>query len=138
MTENRPLVIVGADGSPSAEQALTWANDYATLSGADVEIVTTWQFPTTYGVGMPLAGWDPEAEAVKISEKHRAALSLPDDRVHTRVVQGAAAEVLVHRSRSADLLVVGSRGHGGFTGLLLGSVSAHCAHHAHCPVTIVR
>jgi hypothetical protein len=70
MTENRPLVIVGADGSPSAEQALTWANDYATLSGADVEIVTTWQFPTTYGVGMPLAGWDPEAEAVKISEKH--------------------------------------------------------------------
>jgi nucleotide-binding universal stress UspA family protein len=55
-----------------------------------------------------------------------------------RVVQGNAAAVLIEQSRSADLLVVGNRGHGGFTGMLLGSVSGHCEHHAHCPVVVVR
>jgi nucleotide-binding universal stress UspA family protein len=138
MTDTRPLVVVGADGSASAAEAVTWAADYASMAGADLELVTAWHFPTSYGVAMPLSGWDPEAEAVTISEKSRAAVSLPDDRVRTRIVHGAAAVVLADRSRSAHLLVVGSRGHGGFAGLLLGSVSAHCVHHAACPVVVVR
>jgi nucleotide-binding universal stress UspA family protein len=61
-----------------------------------------------------------------------------DIRIERRVVEGAAAAVLVEESRGADLLVVGSRGHGGFAQLLLGSVSQQCAHHAECPVVIVR
>ena len=58
--------------------------------------------------------------------------------IERRVVEGAPATVLVDESRQADLLVVGSRGHGGFAGLLLGSVSQQCAHHAACPVVIVH
>jgi nucleotide-binding universal stress UspA family protein len=61
-----------------------------------------------------------------------------DVKIERRVVEGPAASVLVDESRAADLLVVGSRGHGGFTGLLLGSVSQQCAQHAECPVVIVR
>jgi nucleotide-binding universal stress UspA family protein len=61
-----------------------------------------------------------------------------DVNVERRVVEGAPAAVLVDESRDADLLVVGSRGRGGFAQLLLGSVSQQCAHHANCPVVIVR
>ena len=67
-----------------------------------------------------------------------AELSLPRERVHPRVVQGPAAEVLARASRDADLLVVGTRGHGSLAGAILGSVSSHCVHHAHCAVVVVR
>ena len=62
----------------------------------------------------------------------------PDLRFEPQVVYGPAASVLIDNSKDADLLVVGTRGHGGFTGMLLGSVSMHCVHHAACPVVIVR
>ena len=87
--------------------------------------------------------------AVDVSAVHRAAEELLEKRparssegdgveIERRVVEGAPGAVLVEESRGADLLVVGSRGHGGFAGLLLGSVSQQCAHHAECPVVIVR
>ena len=66
------------------------------------------------------------------------AATAPTVEIDTRVVEGHPAEVLVEVSRHADLLVVASRGHGQFSGMLLGSVSQHCAAHAHCPVVIVR
>jgi nucleotide-binding universal stress UspA family protein len=138
MNRNRPHVVVGVDGSPGAVRALEWAESYARATGADIELVTSWTYPTSYGVAVPLSGWDPEEEAVKISEKARASTSLPSERVTVRHEHGAAGDVLVRASSSADLLVVGCRGHGGFAGLLLGSVSSFCVHRAHCPVVVVR
>ena len=135
---SRPVVVVGFDGSPSAEAALRWAEHYAEATGADLELVTAWHYPTSYGIAMPLNGWDPEDDANSVVEKAVAQLTLPPERVHTRVAHGSPADVLTRASADAALLVVGSRGHGGFTGLLLGSVGAHCVHHAKCPVVVIR
>jgi nucleotide-binding universal stress UspA family protein len=68
----------------------------------------------------------------------REALPKSDVKIEQRVIQGAPAAVLVEESQDADLLVVGSRGHGGFAQLLLGSVSQQCAQHSECPVVIVH
>lgn len=135
---SRPVVLVGVDGSPSSQAAVRWADQYARALDADLELVTAWHYPTSYGIAMPLNGWDPEDDANSVAEKAAAQVTLPADRVRTRVVHGSAADILVRSSVNADLVVVGSRGHGGFTGMLLGSVSAHCAHHAHCPVCVIR
>ena len=131
-------VVVGVDGSPDSEKALAWAEDYATRTGADLVLVTAWQWPTSYGVPLAYDEWDPSIDAQKVLDKAMTGLSLPDERVHPRVMQGSAAEVLAAASRDADLVVVGTRGHGSIAGAILGSVSSHCVHHAHCPVVVVR
>jgi len=139
MTNNgTEKVIVGIDGSPGAMKALQWAERYAEGTGADLTLINAWQWPTTYGVALVLEEWDPEIDARKTLEKARAELHLPDERVHIQSQRGFAPAVLAAASREADLLVVGSRGHGSLTGALLGSVSSHCVHHAHCPVVVVR
>lgn len=137
-TESRPVVVVGIDGSPNADTALEWALHYADATGATLELVIAWHYPTSYGVAVPLSGWDPEEDAEKVAQKAAAKLPLPADRVQLVVEHGGAADILVRRSNRADLLVVGCRGHGGFAGMLLGSVSSHLVHHAHCPVVVVR
>ena len=101
----------------------------------------TWDFPVNYGWVPPIpADWDPQADATtslhEIVEQVRRAR--PDIAVVPRVVQGHPAPVLVEASQGAELLVLGSRGHGEFAGMLLGSVSEHCVSHAHCPVLVVR
>ena len=131
-------VVVGVDGSPDSKMALTWAETYAKRIGADVTLVTAWQWPTSYGVPLAWDQYDPSVDAQNVLEKAMAELSLPRERVHPRVVQGPAAEVLARASREADLLVVGTRGHGSLAGAILGSVSSHCVHHAHCAVVVVR
>lgn len=131
-------VVVGVDGSPSSDAALRWAENYARMSGATMDIVSAWQFPTYYGEMVPIEGWHPEDDAWTHATKAATTLALPADRARLRVEYGAAGEVLTGVSEGADLLVVGSRGHGGFIGMLLGSVSAHCVHHARCPVVVVR
>jgi nucleotide-binding universal stress UspA family protein len=123
------LIVVGVDHSPGAKAALVFAEEEARLRGATLRAVHVWQ----YGyVDLHAA-----AEAA-LEASVREALPASDVEIEQRVVQGLAAGVLVHESRDADLLVVGSRGHGGFAQLLLGSVSQQCAHHAECPVVIVR
>ena len=138
MSTKRPLVAVGFDGSPSAMSAVEWADDYARATGADIEVVTAWHYPSSYGVAVPLSGWDPQLEAAKILDKAVAALHLPPERIKTMSEHAYAADLLVRASEHADLVVVGNRGHNGFTGLLLGSVSSHVTHHARCPVVVVR
>ncbi|MGH3321752.1 MAG: universal stress protein [Streptosporangiaceae bacterium] len=125
-------VLVGVDA------ALRWAEHYAEMADATVEIVAAWQFPTLYGEVLPPEEWRPDDDAKVTAEKAAARLTLPRERVGTRVEQGPAGDVLVRGSRGADLLVVGSRGRGAVVGTLLGSVSAHCARRAHCPVVVVR
>ena len=130
-------IVVGVDGSAASADALRWAARQARLTGATLEAVTAWSYPTTYGFPV-IANVDWEHEAsTALDQAVEAALGKDAD-VTRRVVEGHAAQVLAEAAQGADLLVVGSRGHGGFTGLLLGSVGEHAATHAPCPVVVVR
>jgi nucleotide-binding universal stress UspA family protein len=134
------VIVVGVDGSDSSRQALTWAVHYAALIGAGVDAVISWSYPTGYGIGAVTAEWNPGADASDLLAKTVAAVLGDEIPVPlTQVVrEGNAAQVLLDETKDAQMLVVGSRGHGGFAGLLLGSVSAHCAEHAHCPVLVIH
>lgn len=103
--------------------------------------LTSWHWPVSYGYGVPLApGYDPAEEAGKMLEQatESARREHPKVEILASVVEGYAAKVLVDASKGAELLVVGSRGHGELAGLLVGSVSEHCVGHAHCPVLVMR
>lgn len=132
-------VVAGVDGSDGSRQAAEWAAGYARLTGSELRLLTTWHWPAMYGA-VPAADVDFEGDAravvVRMTDDLRR--RFPDLQLEFDVASGAAAEALINASREADLLVVGSRGHGAFTGMLIGSVSLHCVHHAHCPVVVVR
>jgi len=139
-------IVVGVDGSTPSKAALAWALEEARLRDASVQVVHAWQFPavglTTFGAAaLPvIAPEDLEHAAEETVQQMLAAVA---DRakaveVTSSVERGHPAEALVAAAKGADLLVVGSRGHGGFTGMLLGSVSSHVVHHATCPVVVVR
>jgi nucleotide-binding universal stress UspA family protein len=148
MTGNRgttPRIVAGVDGSASSQAALSWAVRQAELTGATVEAVIAWHYPVLpVPVGpAPAAVIDP-ADFEKTADKtvteaiQAVAASGGNVQVSAQVTEGNAAQVLIDAAADADLLVVGSRGHGGFTEALLGSVSQHCVHHAPCPVVILR
>ena len=151
----RGVVVVGVDGSRGALAAIRWAAVEARLRRTSLRVVHayTYTFPTAGGggYGNPYVGGSTEALlSAGPNDLHQAAEELLEKviadvaadveglEIERRVVAGAAVEVLIHAVAEHDLLVVGSRGHGGFAGLLLGSVSAQCAHLAPCPVVIVR
>ncbi|MFC5720943.1 universal stress protein [Streptomyces gamaensis] len=136
-------IVVGVDGSDSSKEALRWALRQAGLTGATVDAVMAWQFPPYVGA----LGWLPPTGDFQPEEIARQVLTetveevvgtRPGARVRTVVEHGTAPDVLLRHARSAALLVVGSRGHGGFTEALLGSVGQHCVQHAPCPVVVVR
>jgi nucleotide-binding universal stress UspA family protein len=136
-------IVVGVDGSQSSRNALAWAVDEARARGGRVEAVHAWHVPAAayYGPGViALDAGSYETEAKRILDEvvdstYAEGLAEPIGRI---VVCGDAARTLLDVAKGADLLVVGSRGHGGFAGLLLGSVGQHCVHHAPCPVVVVR
>ncbi|QKW48627.1 universal stress protein [Streptomyces buecherae] len=140
-------VVLGVDGSGAAARAVDFAFTEAALRGAGVRAVhcwTTWNAPTPppRDVSMPYAN-EPGALAASAERLLSQALAgrqerFPDVAVERQVVHGGTREALIEASRTARLLVVGARGRGGFTGLLLGSVSQAMLHHAHCPVAVVR
>lgn len=132
------VVLVGVDGSECSLLALDFALDRAASRAVPLRVVRAWTPPDSRAAGV-----DPDA----VSAGERAALEdllgdrrrrYPEVPVTTEVVAGNPAETLVERSREAQLTVVGSRGHGGFRGLLLGSVSQQLLHHGHSPVAVVR
>jgi len=134
-------IVVGVDGSPSSKRALKWAARQAELTNATLEVVTTWEFPTSFGWALPFpADFDPERDARRAVEStiEEVLGHAPAVGVAIKVVEGHPAPVLVDLSRGADMLVVGSRGHGEFSGMLLGSVSEHCVTNCHCPVLVLR
>jgi nucleotide-binding universal stress UspA family protein len=143
--ERRRSIIVGVDGSPSSKDALRWAIRYARLVGASVEPVMAWQDLGMYGFGygwapVTFGGDHPATIAGKVLAESVAEVTAERGRpleVRPRVTQGHAADVLLQAARAALLLVVGSRGHGTMTGMLLGSVSHQCVQHAPCPVVVV-
>lgn len=138
------LIVVGIDGSEQSKHALRWALDEARLRGASLRVVYAWTLPVYVGYGVaPAAVLDPQSLRAAANERVDATVeevvgAAKDVPIERRAVEGLAAQSLVEEAKDADLLVVGSRGHGGFTGLLLGSVSQQCAHHAPCPIVIVR
>ncbi len=138
-------IVVGVDGSRSAQEALHVAFDEARLRGAVLRAVMAWDVSTMAYGGM--SGFGPNIDPTAVEEGARAALDSAVDALSEQATgvevervmrMGQPAQVLVEEARGADLLVVGSRGRGGFVGLLLGSVSHQCALHASCPVLIVH
>jgi len=146
-------IVVGTDGSPSAQQAVRWALGEARLRGAGVRLVHAWMLPLIdaipepWAIGIPPLG---PGDEERVHERiEAAARALLDDAVEKaqedepalsiegELVEARPAHALLQSARGADLLVVGSRGRGGFAGLRLGSVSTQCVHHAECPVVVV-
>ncbi|MEV8181001.1 universal stress protein [Specibacter sp. NPDC078692] len=140
-TEPGPLtIIVGVDGSDSSIEALRQALWLAKALNASVTALTCWNYPSAYAAPYALGGFDFKGTAQKILDTAVADAFGPDrpGNLTTRLVQGPARPTLIEASRHASLLVLGRRGMGGFKGLLLGSVSAACTAHAHCPVVVVH
>ena len=140
-TGGQPRIVVGIDGSASSRQALRWAVRQAELTGSRLEVVTTWELPTSFGWVPPYpADFNPAADAERATEDELATVlrDHPGVVAQTTVVEGHPAPTLVEASRGAEILVLGSRGHGEFAGMLLGSVTQHCVAHAHCPVFVWR
>lgn len=140
-----PRIVVGVDGSASSRSALRWAVRQAELTGGTVDAVISWQIPaavTGFGWTVPLPDTSFEDIAKQALAEAISDVTGPGEdhevRVRPLVVHGLPAQVLIDASADADLLVVGSRGHGGFTEALLGSVGQHCVQHAHSPVLITR
>jgi nucleotide-binding universal stress UspA family protein len=143
-------VVVGVDGSAGSLEALRFALEEARLRRARLVALCAWMLPLTEVPGpflleLPAAGPTleqvrPELERAaerRLDEALESVAGHGDVEIERRVVEAAPAHALVEASEGAELLVVGSRGHGGFAGLRLGSVGQQCAHHARCPVVIV-
>jgi len=144
-------IVVGTDGSPSAQRAVRWALGEARLRRAPLHIVHAWMLPLLdalpepWLLATPVGHTDDElhervaAGARELLEEAvaEAKTAAPELDVIGELAEMRPAAALLEAARDADLLVVGSRGHGGFAGLLLGSVSSQCVHHAPCPVVVV-
>jgi nucleotide-binding universal stress UspA family protein len=133
-------IVVGVDGSENSEHALVWANEQAGLrEDGELTVVFAWQYPI---IGMPgaFAREELEAEAKTFLRDEVAAVIGASEGLDLVVAQGDPSASLLEACErvEADLLVIGSRGRGGFTGLLLGAVGQQCAVHSPCPVSVVK
>lgn len=144
MTEQvqRPRVVVGVDDSPAARQAVAFAVREAALRGATLDAVMAIELPDYAWIDPYHVENHSEADNLRKAEDALrsilAEVGTAAVDVQPVVMVVPAATALIQRSADADLLVVGSRGRGGFRGMLMGSVSLQCVLHAHCPVTVVR
>jgi nucleotide-binding universal stress UspA family protein len=136
-------IVVGIDGSSGSAAALRFAVEEARIRGAALKAVSAWHVPPAiYGSGWAPAGPDIDefrklAESTLSTSIEDAGAAESGVTVTPILREGHPVDVLVAESGRADLLVVGSRGVGGFKGLLLGSVSQQCAQHSKCPVIVV-
>jgi nucleotide-binding universal stress UspA family protein len=142
-TTNPGPIVVGIDGSPPSLAGLRWAAAQAVLQNLGLDIVVAWRVPNMLGWAVPLPeDFDPSepARAVLADAEGLVDDNYPELTVKTHVEEGLAGQRLVETAEAlgASLLVVGARGHGEVTGLLIGSVSEYVATHAKCPVVIVH
>jgi nucleotide-binding universal stress UspA family protein len=137
------MIVVGVDGSEPSLKALRWSIMEARIRQCAIRAVYAWFMPRDAAYGLVPAEVFDRERLQREARDHldgwvARVLDSADVQVERQAVEGSAAHVLIEEAEKAELLVVGSRGRGGFTGLLLGSVSQQCAHHAPCPVVIVR
>jgi len=136
-------IVVGIDGSEHGEAALAFAAEEAALRGAHLVIVCAWEIPM---IMAPIGAYPAEffeglaenARSIMEAAVARAAELQPLGTCEGKAVEGQPAAVLLKEAEQADMIVVGSRGRGGFANLLLGSVTQQVVHHAPCPVVVVR
>lgn len=133
-------IIVGVDGSEASVEALRQAQVLAGPMNADVEAIACWEFPQMYDgyVIMGIDGFEENARKTLEEAVSRAFGPQTPDNVRTRLIQGEPKSSLMEAGKTADMLVVGRRGRGGFGGLLLGSVSSSLIAQATCPVLVVH
>lgn len=132
------LIVVGFDGSEPSLAALRWAVDEARLRRGKVRVITAWHYPPVPSSIEDSAINDSFHTAERFQAEALKAVASDGVDITGTLVRDYPATALLEASKEADILIVGSRGHGGFAGLLLGSVSTQVAHHASCPVLIVR
>ena len=130
-----PQVVVGVDSSAESVAALSWAARYATATGATVRAVLAWHYPTV--AGMPPTGLTSAPVSEEVEQRVRIDLAEAVAKVYPNP-EPNQVEAVMRYGHPAEVLVVGSHGHGAFTGMLVGSVSIHCVTSAHCPVVVVR
>ena len=132
------LIVVGVDGSEQSLSALKWAAEEARLRHGQVRVVTAWHYPPVPSTVEDSGSNDSFHAAERLQADALKAVAGAGVDIAGKVVRSSPAAALLDAAKDADLLIVGSRGHGGFSGLLLGSVSSQVTHHALCPVLIVR
>jgi len=134
-------VVVGVDGSDPSLQALEWAAKYAEAFALKVRAVSAYHYPVDYGYAYAIPDdidFAADAKTQLLANVADIQAKFPKVEFEAEIVNAPPATALIEDSKTAALLVVGSRGHGGFTGMLLGSVSNHCVAHAGCNVVVVR
>jgi nucleotide-binding universal stress UspA family protein len=138
-------IVVGIDGSHNASRALEWAMTEAATRQTPLTVITVNSVPASYWTGkpVPFAGDDEKvaefrkAAEAKVEEIGASLGARRPESVTVTALTGFPAQTLIDASKESDLIVVGSRGGGGFASLMLGSVSHQVVHHAHCPVVVV-
>ena len=140
MTDEACRIVVGVDGSEASGRALTWAIGEAQRAGGTLRLVSAWMFPMALGYAFTTTVHEVREAAQDVVDQAatRVAEMAPEVPVNGETVEQPAGPALVAAAKDADMLVVGSRGLGGFEGLLLGSVSQYCTRHATCSVVVVR
>jgi nucleotide-binding universal stress UspA family protein len=136
----RHQIVVGVDGSESSNEALRWAARLAPSLDATIHALVAWEIPVVYGLDAALPTWKPDETAQEILNKSLEKVfgkTRPAGLIGS-ISQGHPTFVLIDASKDAEMLIIGSRGLGGFAGLLLGSVSSTCAERAECPVLVVH
>jgi nucleotide-binding universal stress UspA family protein len=140
-TERRQIVLVGVDGSASAAHALRWAYRQAQLTGAELHAVSAWSVPQTYGYVWQVGAIGDLEQDARTMQQEALVEALGAEAaatVHPHLVESHPTVALLKLATAEDLIVVGSHGHGGFVGSLLGSVSHYLVGHAPCPVVVIR
>ncbi|HPB44253.1 MAG: universal stress protein [Microthrixaceae bacterium] len=144
VSNEQPVVIVGVDGSPNSLAALEWAINFAAgQGGGTVKAVMSWTYPAAAVGSMGIGGVMPPAESMheasaEALDEILADVVAPDSvTVQPVIAEGGASPAILELADDADLIVIGKRGHGGFLGLLIGSVATQIVNHAPCPVVVV-
>jgi nucleotide-binding universal stress UspA family protein len=132
------LIVAGVDGSEQSMAALQWAVDEARLRHGKVRAITAWHYPPVPSTVEDSGSNDSFHVAERVQAEALKSVAAEGVDIEGMLIRDTAASALLDAARDADLLVVGSRGHGGFAGLRLGSVSSQLVHHAPCPVLVVR